>query len=322
MSEETLSTGANGQMSDELRGALQRCDQALVSSPPVLRHLVANSESSLFHEEVLARVRGMLDHLGTQMLRRFLDTAGRPADEPVPLDRLDALVTTLAEDQGLLSHLHALSIEWRLTQRFSERRATEVVLSPLVKELVGSPDAETARLSMAFLTSQARFAQHARRMQVELGELPGELLNFCLTSLRKAVSRQADSRRDVQMAIRAVQGTYDEGHTRHGLANQLVHDEATRDPSLDPEQAGIALFITALAKAAGLSRDSATLGVTEGQAPRLGLMLRAAGRDRQQVERTVLLIHPDARLPEGLGGIDQHTALKLLGGTSRGAKAK
>ena len=89
MSEETLTTGANGTVSDELRGALQRCDQALSSSGPVLRHLVANSESSLFHEEVLARVRGMLDHLGTQMLRRYLDTAGHANDEPIPLDRLD-----------------------------------------------------------------------------------------------------------------------------------------------------------------------------------------------------------------------------------------
>ena len=187
MSEETLTTGANGTVSDELRGALQRCDQALSSSAPVLRHLVANSESSLFHEEVLARVRGMLDHLGTQMLRRYLDTAGHANDEPIPLDRLDALVTALAEDQDLLSHLHALSIEWRLAQRFAERRSTELVLTPLVKELVGSDKPETARLAMAFLTAQARFAQHARRMQVELGELPGELLNFCLTSLRKAV---------------------------------------------------------------------------------------------------------------------------------------
>ncbi|MEO1921078.1 MAG: hypothetical protein ABGW84_04235 [Sphingomonadaceae bacterium] len=322
MSEETLTTGANGNVSDELRGALQRCDQALSSSAPVLRHLVANSESSLFHEEVLARVRGMLDHLGTQMLRRYLDTAGHANDEPIPLDRLDALVTALAEDQDLLSHLHALSIEWRLAQRFAERRSTELVLTPLVKELVGSDKPETARLAMAFLTAQARFAQHARRMQVELGELPGELLNFCLTSLRKAVDRQADSRRHVQLAIRSVQDSYDEGHTRHGVGNLLVYDDATRDAALDPEQAGIALFVTALARASGVSRDNATLGVAEGQAPRLGLMLHAAGRDRQQVERTVLLIHPDARLPEGLGEIDQHSALKLLGGNARGVAGK
>ena len=122
----------------------------------------------------------------------------------------------------------------------------------------------------------------------------------------------------MQLAIRTVQDTYDEGNTRHGLGNLLVLDDDTRDAALDPEQAGIALFTTALAKATGLTRDSATLGVTEGQAPRLGLMLRAAGRDRQQVERTVLLIHPDARLPEGLGEIDRHTALKLLSGSSPG----
>ena len=102
----------------------------------------------------------------------------------------------------------------------------------------------------------------------------------------------------------------------------LVYDDATRDAALDPEQAGIALFVTALARASGVSRDNATLGVAEGQAPRLGLMLRAAGRDRQQVERTVLLIHPDARLPEGLGEIDQHSALKLLGGNARGVAGK
>lgn len=318
MDQDSHSTGDIGRLPDELRGALARCDQALASTGPVLRHLVSNSESSLFHEEVLARVRGMLDHLGTQMLRRYLEAAGRPADERIPLAELDALVLAMADSESLLSHLHALAIEWRLTQRLAQRRSTEIVLTPILQTAIGSEDAETARLAMAYLTAQARFAQHARRLQVELGELPGELLNFCLTVLRKVVGKRADARRDVQIAIRKVQGAYDEAATRLAMAELLLSGAEIRDAARDPEHAGIALFISALAKASGLERDLAILGIAEGQAPRLGIMLRAAGLDKKQVERTVLLIHPDARLPEGLGEIDRHTAASLL---TRGASA-
>lgn len=312
MDPKSLSSAADGQLPEELRGALARCERVLQSSAPVLRHLVGNSESSLFHEEVLARVRGMLDHLGSQMLRRYLDMAGRGEDEPIPLAELDALVMALSDDEALLAHLHASAIEWRITQRLSERRSTEIVLTPLVQELVGSDDADTARLAMNFLTAQARFAQHARRLQVELGELPSDLLNTCLKSLRRVVGQRADARRDVQMAIRKIQDGFDEAATRLGLGHRLVHDGATRDAALDPEHAGIPLFATALAEASGVPRDVVMLGIAEGQAPRLGLMLRAAGLDRRQVERTVLMLHPDARLPDGLGEIDRHTAGRLL----------
>lgn len=316
MDPKSLSSAADGQLPEELpkelRGALARCEQVLQSSVPVLRHLVGNSESSLFHEEVLARVRGMLDHLGSQMLRRYLDMAGRGEDEPIPLAELDALVTALLDDEALLAHVHAAAIEWRITQRLAERRSSEIVLTPLVQELVGSENADTARLGMNFLTAQARFAQHARRLQLELGELPSDLLNSCLKSLRRVAGNRADARRDVQMAIRKIQDSFDEGATRLGLASRLVTGTPTRAAALDPEHAGIPLFAAALAEASGVSRDVVMLGIAEGQAPRLGLMLRAAALDRRQVERTVLMLHPDARLPEGLGEIDRHTAASLL----------
>ncbi len=318
MDQESLSASDAGRLSEELLGALARCDEALGSATPVLRHLVSNSESSLFHEEVLARVRGMLDHLGTQMLRRYLDAAGRRPDERIPLDRLDALVVALANDQALLSHLHSLAIEWRTTQRFTERRSAEMVLTPLIQELVGADERETAQLAMALLTAQARFAQHARRLQVELKELPGDLLNVCLKTMRKVMDNRAQTRRDVQLAIRQMQEEYDEASTRLGLANLIVSSGKIRDAALDPEHAGIPLFATALAQACGLRRDIVVLGIAEGQAPRLGLMLRAAALDQRRVERTVLLVHPEARLPAGLAAIDRHTAADLL---SRGSAA-
>lgn len=305
-----------------LRDALARCERALGSVGPLLRHLVADSDSSLFHEEVLARVRGMLDALAERLLRQFLDASGAGPEERVPVASLDFLTRSLADQPALLDHLHALAIEWRLTQKLSERHAVERVLSPLVQSLVGSEDDDIAQTAMGFLAAQARFVQSAQRMQIEPGELPADLLHASLTVLRKTVGSRAESRRAVQSAIRHVQDSYDEAKTRLGLAAALLSRTGLGEEALDPENAGFALFATALAQASDQSREHTVLGATEGQAVRLALMLRAAGCDQQRSERILLALYREFSLPDGFADLDRHRAAALLAGDANGVNGK
>jgi hypothetical protein len=59
------------------------------------------------------------------------------------------------------------------------------VLSPLVQELVAAKEGDMAALAMTVLAAQARFMQHHRRMELPLGELPGDLFHKALVLLRE-----------------------------------------------------------------------------------------------------------------------------------------
>ena len=314
MDQGSLSRGNKNGSADALRDALVRCDRTLGAIGPLLSQLVADSDTTLFHEEVLARVRGMLDSLAERLLRHFLDASGAAQEERVSVASLDLLTRTLADEPALLGHLHALAIEWRLTQRLSERRAIERVLSPLVQKLVGSEDADLAQTAMAFLTAQARFVQAAQRMQVDPSELPADLLHSSLTILRKTIGNHPDTRRAADLAIRHVQETYDEAKTRLGLAAALVSRASLRKQALDPEAAGFALFATALGEASAQTREQTVLATTEGQAVLFAVMLRAAGCDHDRTERVLLSLYPEFSLPEGVDDLDRHRAASLLAG--------
>ena len=320
MDQGSLSPNKLNGSADALRDALTRCDRTLGAIGPLLNQLVADSDSTLFHEEVLARVRGMLDSLAERLLRQFLDASGAGQDERVPVASLDLLTHSLADEPGLLGHLHALAIEWRLTQRLAERRAIERVLSPLVQTLIGSEDADLSRTAMAFLTAQARFAQAAQRMQVDPAELPADLLHASLTVLRRSIGNRPDTKRATEQAIRQMQENYDEARTRLGLAAALLSRAALRERALDPEAAGFALFATALGQASGQSREQAVLATTEGQTVMLAVMLRSAGCDQDRTEQVLLSIYPEFSLPEGFSNLDRHRATAMLAGDFRGGR--
>ncbi len=306
MAEDLATAGYSPEDSTGLEAMLAQGDAALGGIAPVLRHLLASDDHSAFSDEILARVRGMTADVARQLLTALGDGDGQP-EEPA----VDALADLLIGSAAFLCHVHALALEWRLTERLQARLALDPVLSPLLQALIGSSDPATSGLAMNLLAAQARFGQAQRRMELPLGELPGDLLHGALLALR--VQAGPDAEAEAERADKAIRGEYDEGASRLGLISRVVTGMGGgMIAALAIGHAGPAIFLTALAAASGQDRDTAVLATGEGQWARLALALRAAGLKPQAIEEQFLALHPGAALPEGLDRIAAHRAAEML----------
>lgn len=293
-----------------LRADLARGDAMIGSVAPILRHLLANEEHSLFGDDVIAAVRGMIRDLAGQLLEAVEARAGNGnTQDPA---RLARLVEDLVENTGLLTHIHALALETQLTNRLEARLSLDHVLSPLLQALIASSDPETAAAGMALLASQARFVQGQRRMQLPLAELPGDLLHAVLLTLRAQAVDDAEWQMNVAAADQAIRGSFDEGRSRLGLIARLIAGMgAGATAALAIGHAGTAIFLSALGIAAHQDRDMVALAVNESQCARLLLALRAAGLKAAAIEEQFAALHPELAMPEGceMIGADQAAAI-------------
>jgi len=267
---------------------------------PVLRHLLASDGPALVNEAVVARVRGMLRDLAAQIIAGGRGTLA--AGEGTTDAGVDTLAESLARNDALLAHVHALALEGQLAERFEQRLSLDPVLSPLLQELIASDDPLVAELAMTTLAAQARFLQSQRRMELPLHELPADLL-------RAAIGHGAS-------ADHAVLASYDESATRLALLARLV--KAMRRAvvaCLAFDRAGLALFAEGLAAQAGIARSHAVLACHEGQAARLALALRAADCDLAGIERQLMLISaPGPELREIAALTTQQARARLADG--------
>lgn len=285
-----------------LRDALERGDAVLGTVAPVLRHLLASDDSGLFGDATLARVRGMIGDIARQLAAHL--------PEPRAQDVLNA---ALIDNPGFLTHLHALVLEWQLSELLQARLALDPVLSPLLQALIASADETTAALAMNFLAAQARFGQSQRRMRLPLTELPGDLLHAALVTMRSVagIEPQSDSR--AAAAEAALRSGYDEGRSRLGLLARLVTGMgAGAVAALSLPHAGVAIFLSALTIASGQDRDLTALAASETQRTRLALALRAAGLKSSAIECQLLALDPDAEMPVGLDRLEADRAAVLL----------
>ncbi|HKX78808.1 MAG TPA: hypothetical protein VJM34_09840 [Novosphingobium sp.] len=297
---------------DELRAQLERGDAVARSIVPILRHLLAAEDSGLFSDEIVARVRGMVSDIAGQLI-------GEPDDEKSPDESLSVLTDMLADNAALLTHLHALALEWQLTERLHARLSLDAVLSPLMQALVASAEPATSALAMQVLAAQARFCQTQRRMQLQLAELPGDLLHAVLVSARTfaGIEPEADARAAEREA--SIRQGYDEGSTRLAMLSRLVADLGTgATAALSIEHAGAGLFLSALAAGSGLDRDAAVLATHETQRARLALALRRAGLKAPGVNEQLLAFHSDLGVPESVMRIGAEDAAVLLGESGSG----
>lgn len=305
MSDATASPRAMETVESRLRGALDQGDAVLGTVAPVLRHLLASDDSGLFGDAILARVRGMIGDVARQLLGHV---AGGTGDHT-------ALTLALTDNPAFLQHVHALVLEWHLTELLQARLALDPVLSPLLQALIASSDETTAGLAMKFLAAQARFGQAQRRMRLALTELPGDLLHAALVALRAAAdgSEEADAR--FTAAEAAIRADYDEARSRLGLLSRLVTGMgAGAVAALSLHHAGAAIFLTALAVSVRQDRDFATLATSETQRTRLALALCAAGLKPAAIEEQLLALDPDAELPEGIDRLTPDRAAALMAG--------
>jgi hypothetical protein len=302
-----------------LRDELGRGDAMLATSRPILRHLLANDDHALFSDEMIARIRGMMTHVAAQLLFAQAAAAETIDRAAYAAAREEELAQALFEDADFLAHAHALTLEAQLTERLQARSGIDAVLSPLVQELVAAKEADMAALAMTVLAAEARFIQHHRRMELPLGELPGDLFHAALLLLR---SHAGDDDEAAAKAERALRERYDEGAGRLGLLTRLVvalGQKAMRALAID--HAGLAVFSTALAMASGQDRAVTVMSFADRQFARLALALRAAGLKQQAVEEQFLYLHPEIALPDGFDRLRADRAAALLAGSQPEAVA-
>lgn len=293
-----------------LRKELGRGDAMVAASRPILRHLVANDDQGLFNDEAIARIRGMMAHIATQLL--FVQAQAIEATDPAEYaaERHEDLLEALLEETAFLSHAHALTLEAQIAERLRGRVGIDAVLTPLVQELLAAKEGETAALAMAVLAAQARFMQHHRRMELPVGELPGDLFHAALQVLRNCNGAPPEQTTEVERRLRE---GYHEGSSRLGLLSRLVMALGQKAPrALSIDHAGLAIFSTALAMATGQDRELTVLSFADRQFARLALGLRAAGLKQQAVEEHFLYLHPEVALPEGFDMLRPDRAAELL----------
>lgn len=301
---------------DVLRDELAHSDAAIGAIAPVLRHLLANDDRSLFNDEIVARVRGMLDHLACQLLDAVDEAQSPAAAHDHDPETIQHVVSAMVEHPALLAHVHALALEFQLTERLHRRLSIDPVLSPLLQALIASPDSATAACAMALLAAQTRFIQAQRRMHLPLGELPADLFYAVLQCLHRVAADPAV----LAAAEQALRKGHDEARSRLGLLARLVMGMGGgASAALSISHAGVGLFITAAAVGASQDRDLTALMAHEDQVARLALTLRAAGLRPEAIEEQFLAIHPDVCLPAGFDGLGADRAAAILARSSAGA---
>lgn len=295
---------------DVMRAELAHGDAMIGTIVPILRHLLASDDHSVFSEEIVARSRSMMEDVARQLLFARAEAAKVENSRAIDSDELAVLVNGLCADAGLLSHVHALAVEWQLTERLHGRLGLDPVLSPLLQALIASTEPVVSAAAMNLLAAQTRFVQSQRRMQLSLQELPADMLHSALVVLRNHYGGQ-DAH--AAQADRSFCEGYDEGRSRLGLMARLVLGMGGgAHAALSIEHAGVAMFLTALSISTGQDRALSTLTTNEGQVARLALALSSAGMKGVQVEQQFVTLHPDISLPEGFNELGADRAAAIL----------
>lgn len=299
-----------------LAGELARGDLVLGTVGPMLGMLLANHDSALFSDEIVANVRGMGLHVARQTLVAQANAGGLEDPFAFAAEHGDALAESLAQNLQFLGHCHALALEHRLAMQLERRNAIDPVLSPLLQSLIASSGTDTAQLAMALLAAQARFVQQQRRVELPLAELPPPLFEHALSTWRA----QADGTDEnaIEQAGKRLRDAYDPQATRLALLERAAG--AVGDgmkAALSIGHAGAALFLAALALATGQNRDLVAVATNESQVGRLALALRAAGLKPEQIAEQFVLIHPGITLPAAFDTLRADRAAAILAASDR-----
>lgn len=294
-----------------LRDELAHGDVMLGTIGPILGHLIANHDHSLFSDEIVARVRGMVNGIAQQLLEIHAGETDEADPHGFARRNSAQLGEMIAGNPAFLGHCHSLAIECHLAERLRLRNAIDPVLSPLMQSLVASDDTATAALAMQALASQARFMQRQKRMQLPLTELPADLFHHALLSWRNYAGG-LDSMTVARVETR-MRRDFVESSSRLGLLSRLVEGMGGgARAALSVSHAGVALFLTALASASQQERDVTALSTNDRQLARLALALRGSGLNPREVEEQFLYLHPEISLPEGFSALRVDRARAML----------
>ena len=321
---------------DVMRDELAYGDATLGTVGPILGHLVLNHDHSLFSDEIVARVRGMLASVARQLIdietvqagsieRKPGDVKGggegdaANSDLEIKAERLESLTNAIAADAGFLQHCHSLAIEYQLAAHLKARNSLDPVLSPLIQAMIADKDKSTASIAMATLAAQARFMQQQRRMVLPLAELRANLAQHAVQCWRSGSSVTDDDM--LTKIMNAQRSASDETRSRLGLIRQLLDTMARTTSggmagSLSIPHAGLSIFISALGATGGITREDAALITNDRQMARLALTLRGAGLQAQAVQEQFHYLHPNIELPADFDTLRPDRARDMLGARS------
>ncbi len=301
------------EMTAALAANLASDDRALAGAIPIVSHMLGNQGQALLSDDVIARMRGTIDAIAQQLC--FL-TTGERGDVDV-----SALGVMLAESGGLINHCYALAVEGALTQQLSVEQGIDPALPALLQELIASRDTNIRQLAMALMASQARFVAGQGHGGAPLFELPIEIFNGVL-DVWKVCGANQDNAYLVQKASE-IRAQYVEEATRLGLLERLISAVgASAEIISEIETAGLAIFISAIAKSTGQPRDLVALSCQQQQCLRLAIALRATGRSTEANMRQLALLGANISLPLEFNGWDKDQALGVLGASALGTEAK
>ncbi|WP_298291137.1 hypothetical protein [Novosphingobium sp.] len=301
---------------------LFHADQAMLHMGPILRHLLQNDDRSIFSDEIIARVRGMLADLARQLVQALGEAAGHADAAAWARDAGPGLAEMLAASQPLLHHLHMLAVEWQVAEKLQGTLGLDPVLTPLLQDIISSPGPDLAARGMNLLAAQARFGQAVRRMQIPLTELPADLHDETLGIMQRYVAADPAGEAAAAQAEASLRKRRAVTASRIDLLDHVMAVlGAGRSAALQLEHAGVALFLSGLSAVAGISRETAIMCTTESQMPRLALSLVAANVGREGVVATFAALHPDIAVPAGIERLDPARASALLTNTSAEARS-
>lgn len=299
-------------MEDDLHASLARGNVTLASATPILQHLLENHDRTMFSDEIIARIGGMVMHVARQILDLLEANSEKEFDGSQFVDLSKAFASAISGNSEFLTHLHALAIETQMTERLSERSGLDPVLSPLLQDFVASGEEEVATAAMRALAAQARFVQHQRRMELPLSELPEPLFDLLLQYLDELGGQFVDTNK-IAPSLRA---HYDPAKARTAqLCAVLKAMPYAPVHALEIDHAGVAFFLTALHLASGETRDVLALALCESQVARLSLSLRCGSAETSEISQLLSVLHPDVKVPEGVAGLDPTTAVAMLAQT-------
>ena len=279
----------------DVTAALGAADHRLAAAGSVLAWQVTLGPTALLDDETVARVRALAGDLAAQLV----------GAEPIAAV---AVRDMLVANRPIVLHLHALVIETRLSTTLAARREIDPVLPPLVRRRLDA-GGDAASAATALLAAQTRLGQSLRRMRLPLDELPGDLQHLAHAIADGVRAEHAITAKPPRAPLQ------DDAHGRLALLRRVLaglgDDTAL---ALQIDEAGVALFVSALALASGQPRELAVLACAEDDPIRLALLLRAAGLNSTQAALQLLAIRPDADPALAAVPADAHAAEALLAG--------
>lgn len=307
---ETPQRGTAGMQ--DLASRLARGDAMRASVTPILRHMLLHDDNALFSDEIVARVHGMIRSLAIRLLTAYAVADGVAEPQDYAASSADALSEYLSADETLLGYIHALALEARLSERLGERGIVDPVVPPLLQGLVAAQDATTAERAMAYLAAEARSLEQARRMELPLSQLPADHFHRALDILQACAGEEGEGA--ARKAADALRRDYSEAETRGSIAAKLISGLGRNArAALAIDHAGAALFLSAIAMASGQDRQSVVLACNDRRASRLGLMLKAAGLAKRDIEAQFAYLEIDPTLADDFEAASAKDAAALLG---------